>query len=125
MVTQFNKTDLIQFAKFVLEANAKRETNDGFKNEVTHANYENWLEYKKNRGKIPVLAKFKVLSVERFDEYENTNVSLEPVYDGSEENKSFSKYTPAGNINLTISDETEACGYFQENTEYYVKFTKA
>lgn len=125
MVTQFNKTDLVQFAKFVLEANKKRETNDGFKNEVTHANIENWLELKKNRGNIPVLAKFVVQNVERQEQSENTTIYLEPVYDGSEENKSFSKYTPSGQIMLNVSDETDASDYFEQDKEYFVKFTKA
>ena len=125
MVTNFNKKDIVEFGNYLLSEERKTRTSEVNQNAVTHADFENWLEAKSNRGKIPVLAKFIVTSVTRYDEYENTNVELTPVIEGSDENKSFSKYTPAGQISLTISDETDAVDYFEENKEYYVKFTKA
>lgn len=72
-----------------------------------------------------VRAKFLCTGIENHPEYKNKNVSLSPVLTGSEENKSFSKYTPAGSINLVISDETEAVNSFEEGKEYYVDFTPA
>lgn len=125
MVTNFNKKDIVEFGNYLLSKQRKNRTSEINQENVTHADISNWLEIKKNRGNIPVLAKFQVVSVQRNDEYENTNVELQPVIDGSEENKSFSKYTPAGQISLVVSDETDASDYFEEGKEYFVKFTKA
>lgn len=72
-----------------------------------------------------VRAKFFCAVVSNNEESQQKNVSLIPVTDGSEENKSFSKYTPAGSVELTISHETEASNFFEEGTEYYLDFTKA
>lgn len=46
--------------------------------------------------------------------------------DGSdcEENKSFSKYTPSGNLEIAISPETKAHNYFKEGREYYLRFER-
>lgn len=72
-----------------------------------------------------VRAKFVCDAVSNNEEYQQKNVSLIPVIDGSEENKSFSKYTPAGSVQLTISHETKASDFFEEGKEYYLDFTKA
>lgn len=72
-----------------------------------------------------VRAKFECTNVEDQPEYECKNVSFLPVMDGSDENKSFSKYTPAGNVNLQISYETEAANAFEVGKEYYLDFTEA
>tara|TARA_R110001606_G_scaffold321052_2_gene467899 strand:- start:6508 stop:6885 length:378 start_codon:yes stop_codon:yes gene_type:complete len=125
MVTSFNKKDIVEFGNYILSKERKNRTSEINQENITHADIENWLEIKKNRGNIPVLAKFQVVGVLRNDEYENTSVDLVPVIDGSEENKSFSKYTPSGQINICVSDETDAVDYFEEGKEYFVKFTKA
>lgn len=52
-------------------------------------------------------------------------VRFRAVIDGSEENKSFSKYTPAANSEMWISDETPASNFFEEGQEYYVDYSKA
>lgn len=70
-------------------------------------------------------AKFKCITVKDSPEYEQKLISLSPVIDGGEENKSFAKYTPAGSISLNISYETQASNFFEEDGEYYVDFTKA
>ncbi len=72
-----------------------------------------------------VRAKFKCDSITDHPESQQKQVSLSPVYSGSEENKSFSKYTPAGQCNLSISYETQASEFFEEGKEYYLDFTKA
>lgn len=46
------------------------------------------------------------------------------VYDGSEENASYSKFTPAFDFNITITNPT-AHGFFQAGKSYYVDFTPA
>jgi len=72
-----------------------------------------------------VRAKFVCNGIQDNPQYENKTVSFTPVISGSEENKSFSKYTPAGSVSLSISYETEAVNFFEEGKEYYLDFTKA
>lgn len=72
-----------------------------------------------------VRAKFICNGVQDYPENEQKTVSFTPVLSGSDENKSFSKYTPAGNATLCISYETEASNFFEEGKEYYLDFTKA
>lgn len=72
-----------------------------------------------------VRAKFVCSKVQDQPDFQSQNVALTAVICGSEENKSFSKYTPAGNLNITISDNTQAFGFFAEGVEYYLDFTVA
>lgn len=72
-----------------------------------------------------VRAKFKCVLVEDQPDSEQKLVDFEPVIDGSEENKSFAKYTPAAGAYLNISYETPASNFFEEGKEYYLDFTKA
>jgi len=55
---------------------------------------------------------------------ESEAVTLNAVCDGSEENKTFAKYTPCASVNMTIDNPT-AQGQFQKGKEYYVDFTPA
>lgn len=70
-----------------------------------------------------ILAKFKVGSVTDYGN-KNEGVALSPVIGGSDENKSFSLYTPSGKIEMHINNP-EACGFFIPGEEYYVEFKKA
>ena len=71
-----------------------------------------------------VRAKFRVTSVEPAGGDNGTRVSLQPVIDGSEENKNFYRWTPGGSITLdTINDA--AAAQFILGGEYYVDFTPA
>lgn len=73
-----------------------------------------------------VLAKFKVGSVTNFGN-NNHQVAMSPVIASSndtDENKSFSKYTPSGKIEMHISNP-ECIGFFEAGDEYYVEFKKA
>lgn len=72
-----------------------------------------------------VRAKFVCTGVVDYPENQQKTVSFTPVTDGSEENKSFSKYTPGGSASLSISYETEAADFFEEGQEYYLGFSKA
>lgn len=72
-----------------------------------------------------VRAKFVCNQVTDTPEYEQKLVSFSAVVDGSEENKSFSKYTPSGNASLNISYETQAANFFKEGKSYYLDFTEA
>lgn len=51
-------------------------------------------------------------------------ITLRAVYDGSPENKEFFKYTPAGQINLSIVNAV-AAKQFEVGREYYVDFIPA
>lgn len=47
------------------------------------------------------------------------------VVSGSEENKSFSRWTPSLNLEMYISNETPAATFFQAGKEYYLTFEEA
>lgn len=53
---------------------------------------------------------------------EGKQAQLSAVTSGSEENKSFSKYTPSGQLSINISNETEASNFFEVGKEYYLTF---
>jgi hypothetical protein len=72
-----------------------------------------------------VRAKFACTYIQDNPEYENKTVNFTPVVSGSEENKSFSKYTPAGNLQLVISYDTPACEAFEQGKEYYLDILPA
>ncbi len=55
---------------------------------------------------------------------DTANINLMPVYSGSEENKEFYKYTPAGNISLSVVNP-KAAEQFIVGQEYYIDFTPA
>ena len=70
-----------------------------------------------------VRAKFYCVSVE--DAVEGSkNITLNAVTSGSEENKSFFKYTPTGQITFNCVND-EASALFEPGKEYYVGFEKA
>jgi hypothetical protein len=49
---------------------------------------------------------------------------LSPVTSGSEENKSFSRWTPSGKLDMQITNPG-AQGFFQPGKEYYLDITPA
>jgi hypothetical protein len=63
--------------------------------------------------------KFKCESVTTMEH--TKNVMLLPVTTGSEENKSFFKYTPGGKLDLQIVNKDVQ---FEPGAEYYVDITK-
>ena len=73
-----------------------------------------------------VRAKFRVSEIKRtmFTEKEGQVIVLNPVIDGSPENKEFYQYTPGGRIELGTVN-AEAGNYFELGKEYYIDFTKA
>lgn len=52
-------------------------------------------------------------------------VTFSAVTSGSEENKSFSRWTPSGRLELLISDEAPAATAFTQGKEYYLDITEA
>ena len=79
----------------------------------------------KIQNNMKVKAKFVCVKVEDQPTCENRNVTLTAVTDGSEENKSFSKYTPSGNLNMTVSYDTPASSFFEQGVEYCLTFEVA
>lgn len=67
-----------------------------------------------------IRAKFVVSGITPDDNGEGKHVTLMAVTSGSEENKSFAKYTPSGQIELYVDNPDAA---FEEG-EYYIDFTK-
>lgn len=70
-----------------------------------------------------IRAKFQCLVVEEQPDYQQKKVSFVAVTEGSEENKSFAKYTPAGSLELFVSDGTPASEFFEQGKEYYFDIT--
>lgn len=73
-----------------------------------------------------VRAKFRCDTVTetRFANGAQTDVNLVPVTSGAPENAIFGKYTPSGQIRMTINNP-DAAAQFIPGQEYYVDFTKA
>lgn len=74
---------------------------------------------------MKVKAKFVVTGEEKFENYTNKTVYLSSVTTGSEENKSFAKYTPSGQLSICIDESTEAYSFFESGKEYYLTFEAA
>lgn len=70
-----------------------------------------------------LLAKFKVGSVENFGN-NNVKANLSAVTSGSEENKTFSMYTPSAQLSILINNP-DALDFFEPGEEYVATFTKA
>jgi len=76
---------------------------------------------------MTVRAKFKVQSVTEFaptGTERNGSIVLSAVVSGSDENKSFWKYTPSGRIEIQTINGA-AIDQFKAGDEFYVDFTKA
>ena len=71
-----------------------------------------------------VRAKFKCMDKSKPDGEGCSTIRLEPVYCGSEENKQFFRWTPGGQISLSIINPS-AAEQFEVGKEYYVDFTAA
>jgi hypothetical protein len=72
---------------------------------------------------MSVRAKFVVDSISK-TRYGHHSIKLSPVSGGSEENKTFWKYTPSGNIEFQCVND-DAVNQFEVGKEYYVDFTPA
>lgn len=68
-----------------------------------------------------IRAKFQLISADK-NEY-GINVHCIPVYGDSEENKTFSKYTPSGELRLNITNPN-VVDFFEKGFEYVAVITK-
>lgn len=80
------------------------------------------MENKTGYNPETIRAKFKCIEISMNEH--NSNATLSAVTTGSEENKSFSEYTPNATLNITISKNTEAHKFFEPGREYYLDFTE-
>jgi hypothetical protein len=74
---------------------------------------------------MSVRAKFVVVSVSSVQHHrceKQESVEMQPVIGSSEENKSWSKYTPSGSLKMTITNP-EAMAQFELGKEFYLDFT--
>lgn len=71
-----------------------------------------------------IRAKFECLNITDNPEQKSKHVVFMAVTDGSEENESFSKYTPAGDLSLNVSYDTPASDFFKKGKEYYLDITE-
>lgn len=69
---------------------------------------------------MSIRAKFKCHRVTK-DSGGNEMVNLSAVY--GDDNKPWSKFTPNGDLSMTISNP-EAQGFFEPNVDYYLDVTK-
>ena len=75
-----------------------------------------------------VRAKFWVTGIEHHvrlaPQEVNATVKFAAVYNNAEENKSWSKWTPSGTMQMQITNPS-ALEQFELGKEYYIDFTKA
>jgi hypothetical protein len=73
-----------------------------------------------------VRAKFQVTGKQKYEPHDpedpRTQILMEAVTQGSEENKIFGKWTPCGYLNLYLSDSVAE--YFEPGKEYYLDFIR-
>lgn len=74
---------------------------------------------------MEVVAKMVCTQIEDQPTYQQKLVSFSAVISGSEENKSFAKFTPSANLQMWISYETQASEFFEQGKEYFLTFNKA
>lgn len=72
-----------------------------------------------------ILCKFNCGHIGTAPGSDHKQITFRAVTSGSEENKSFSKYTPAGQLTLTVSPETPAYDAFKEGKDYFLTITEA
>jgi hypothetical protein len=69
---------------------------------------------------MQVKAKFSCNSILNFQH--GKTAKLNAIYGKEGENADFTKATPNGSIEISISEETPAVDYFQPGKNYYVYF---
>lgn len=73
---------------------------------------------------MTVRAKFRCDHINKADDDSYRTVNLFAVTDDSPENKSWSKYTPGGQLSMHISNP-EAFSQFEAGKEYYIDIQPA
>ena len=119
LLIKFNsgKEQIIAGASDILTtiSNIAAEVSDDFSENLKNTAPEN--VYK-------VRAKFKCDTVTQY-EGGGKNVVMSAVTTEEGDNAQFAKYTPMGSLQLSITNETEACNWFKPGQLYYLDFTEA
>lgn len=68
-------------------------------------------------------AKFKCISVTDFGSQKRAE--LMAVSGSKGDNADYAKYTPSGQLTITVDNETSASSFFQPTKEYYLTFEEA
>lgn len=69
---------------------------------------------------MKIKSKFNCDSVTDFGG--NKRAELSAATNGSEENKSFAKYTPSGSLSISIDSDAPAADFFKPGKSYYLEF---
>ncbi len=69
---------------------------------------------------MTVSAKFRCTSVTDFGKQKQAKFMA--VYGTDGENADYSKYTPSGDLSITIDKETPAFSFFEPQKDYYLLF---
>ena len=72
---------------------------------------------------MSVRAKFQCESVTAYQG--GKTAKLRAVYSDNGENANFTKYTPNGELSITITDEAPAASFFEPGKSYYLTFDEA
>lgn len=70
-----------------------------------------------------VKAKFKCTSVTEFAQHKRAE--LMAVSGNQGDNADYAKYTPSGNLTITVDKETNAADFFRPDCSYYLTFEDA
>ena len=68
---------------------------------------------------MTVRAKFRCHFIQKADDNSHCTVHMSPVTDDTPENKTWSKYTPGGLLQMHISNPA-AFSQFEQGKEYYI-----
>lgn len=68
---------------------------------------------------MTVRAKFRCHFIQKADDNSHCTVHMSPVTDDTPENKTWSKYTPGGLLQMHISNP-DAYDHFEQGNEYYI-----
>ena len=73
---------------------------------------------------MTVRAKFFCQSIQKAEDDSYRTINMSPVTADTEENKSWSKYTPGGQLQLVVSNPA-AFGQFEQGKEYFIDIQPA
>lgn len=73
---------------------------------------------------MDVRAKFRCHYIQKSDDDSYRTIHMSPVTDDTPENKTWSKYTPGGQLQMCISNPT-AFEQFEQGKEYYIDISPA
>ncbi len=135
MVTTFNQKDLTSFGEYLLSDERTQRITSNLSegdsipvkerlSQIYHADIENWKDSKSKVQKVR--AKFSCNNIESNEDYDNVMIHMSAVtVEGQGENADYSKYTPYGNLEIQVDNNTLGKSFFKEGKDYYIDFTRA